>query len=207
MVRSPSQPLPPPPRGPRPVPLSTAESCVFALENCRAGVGNLIAISLLSPFWPCRPRAEIGRLFRRLAADRQWNSATCPGLAKFGVSEMLILLTKKQPVCYKKQARPHPRPTGAGILLSAAGLLPLGCSRLSHAALLRNGAVRIPVQLATIGTWLYLITRGSYPSPPAVRRSTAARVTSSRGGSRSRLSLGQTGRRRQSAATSRAARI
>ena len=62
-------------RGPTPIPLSTAESCVFALENCRSGVGNLIAISLLSPFWPCRPTAEIGCLFRRLAADRQRNSA------------------------------------------------------------------------------------------------------------------------------------
>jgi hypothetical protein len=75
--------------GPTPIPLSTAESCVFALENCRVGVGNLIAISLLSPFWPCRPTAEIGRLFRRLAADRQRNSAACLSLAEFGISEML----------------------------------------------------------------------------------------------------------------------
>src|SRR6516164_6318806 len=75
---------------------------------------------------------------------------------------------------------------------------------ISHEALLRNGAVRIPVQLATIGTWLYFIPCGSDPPPPAVRRSTAARVTSSRGGSRSRLSLGHTGRRRRTAATSRA---
>jgi hypothetical protein len=49
--------------GPTPIPLSTAESRVFALENFRVGVGNLIAISLLSPFRPCRPTAEIGRLF------------------------------------------------------------------------------------------------------------------------------------------------
>ena len=75
--------------GPTPIPLSTAESCVFALENCRVGVGNLIAIRLLSPFWPCRPTAEIGRLFRRLAADRQRNSAACLSPAEFGISEML----------------------------------------------------------------------------------------------------------------------
>ena len=75
--------------GPTPIPLSTAESCVFALENYHAGLGNLIAISLLSPFWPCRPTAEIGRLFRRLAADRQRNSAACLSPAEFGISEML----------------------------------------------------------------------------------------------------------------------
>jgi hypothetical protein len=73
-----------------PIPLSTAENCVFALENCRVGVGNLIVISLLNPFWPCRPTAEIGHLFWPLAADRERNSTAFLGFAEFGISEMLI---------------------------------------------------------------------------------------------------------------------
>jgi hypothetical protein len=70
------------------IPLSPAENSVFALENCRIGFGNLIVISLLSPFWPCHPTAEIGRLLRGFAADRQWNSAACLSLAEFGISEV-----------------------------------------------------------------------------------------------------------------------
>jgi hypothetical protein len=80
--------------GPLAFPLSTAESCVFASKIAAVGFGNLIVISRLSPFRRCRPTVEIGGLWRRLAADRQWNSPACLSLAEFGISETLIVLTK-----------------------------------------------------------------------------------------------------------------
>jgi hypothetical protein len=63
-------------------PLSTAEKFVFVLENCRVNTGYLSIINILKQFWSCRTTAEIGRRFRRLAADRQWNSAAWFGLAE-----------------------------------------------------------------------------------------------------------------------------
>jgi hypothetical protein len=43
------------------IPLSTAENCVFVSKIAAVGVENLIVTSLLSPFRPRRPTAEIGR--------------------------------------------------------------------------------------------------------------------------------------------------
>jgi hypothetical protein len=69
----------------RPIPLSTAENCVFVSKIAAVGVENLVVTNLLSPFWPRRPTAEIGCLLRRLAAGRQWNSGACPRVAKFRI--------------------------------------------------------------------------------------------------------------------------
>jgi hypothetical protein len=68
------------------IPLSTAEKCVFVLENCRVGAAHLIVINVLSAFRPCRPTAEIRRFLTHLAAGRQWNSDAWFKLAEFGIS-------------------------------------------------------------------------------------------------------------------------
>jgi hypothetical protein len=68
------------------IPLSTAEKCVFVLENCRIGAAHLIVINVLSAFRPCRPTAEIPRFLTHLAADWQWNSDASFELAEFGIS-------------------------------------------------------------------------------------------------------------------------
>jgi hypothetical protein len=67
------------------IPLSTAEKCVFVLENCRVGAAYLIVINVLSAFRPCRPTAEIRRFLTHLAAGRQWNSDAWFELAEFGI--------------------------------------------------------------------------------------------------------------------------
>src|SRR5208282_6266456 len=42
------------------IPLSTAEKCVFASENCPVTVKNIFDISALNVIWPIRATAEIG---------------------------------------------------------------------------------------------------------------------------------------------------
>jgi hypothetical protein len=66
------------------IPLSTAEKCVFALENCPATVKNLFQISSLNVIRPNRATAEIGCILGVPATDRQRNSAARLGLAEFG---------------------------------------------------------------------------------------------------------------------------
>jgi hypothetical protein len=75
---------------PGPIPLSTAEKPVLGFENRRLSAGNLIGISILVRFWRPWLTAEIWCTLRCLAADRQWNSTPCPGLAKFSMVGVVL---------------------------------------------------------------------------------------------------------------------
>jgi hypothetical protein len=71
------------------IPLSTAENCVYALENCRVGFGNLIVISLLS----ASDRAGRQRKSGACCACRQ---RTGSGIQGHGLRHRLGLL---KPTC------------------------------------------------------------------------------------------------------------